>query len=147
MTASHIVAALLETSAILDPLADERAWRWRHQQHPWGPYRQGNAVTHAVNQLTRDLDASGRSLEGEPDAAQQARDKATLHPYKDPNAGMFRNSATMSRNRNARRKSFGASDYRYSLADRGWPTAYRRPDGKLRKKRTPPEMPVDEPQI
>ena len=143
MTAQNIVDRLLETSAILDPLAAERYWRWQSKQHPRGPYRRGNAVSYAVNQLVKDIDASGRSMEGEPDEAQRQLER---RPVKDTAYGMFRNSATMARNRNARRKSFGFTDT-YSMRERGWPTAYRRPDGTERKRRKQPEIPVDEPQI
>jgi hypothetical protein len=43
-------------------------------------------------------------------------------PKRDTKKAAGRNSVTMSRNRNIRRKSFGYLDYRYSVRDRGWPT-------------------------
>lgn len=52
----------------------------------------------------------------------------------------FQNSRTMATNRNLRRKSFGYRDT-YSMRERGWPTAYRRPDGSLKKERPTPEPP------
>lgn len=44
-----------------------------------------------------------------------------------PEPQMYRNSATMCRNRNDRRKAMGYTDT-YSMRERGWPTdpAYRR---------------------
>jgi len=44
-----------------------------------------------------------------------------------PSSPMFRNSKTMCRNRNDRRKSFGYTDA-YSMRERGWP--YRLHKGK-----------------
>lgn len=41
---------------------------------------------------------------------------------RDTKKAAGRNSVTMSRNRNLRRKAFGYPDYRYSVKDRGWPT-------------------------
>jgi hypothetical protein len=58
----------------------------------------------------------------------------------DGEPGMFFNSRTMATNRNARRKSFGYPDT-FSMRERGWPTAYRNPDGTEKKRRQPPEPP------
>ncbi len=62
-------------------------------------------------------------------------------------SGVFQNSATMSRNRNIRRKSFGYPDHNYSMRSRGWPTAIRRPDGSLRKQHAPPVGAAEPPPI
>lgn len=57
----------------------------------------------------------------------------------------FKTSAGMATGRNRRRKSYGYRDT-YSMRERGWPTALRRPDGTLKQKRAPlppPEKPAD----
>jgi hypothetical protein len=60
-----------------------------------------------------------------------------------PNVADFRTSAGMATGRNRRRKSYGYRDT-YSMRERGWPTAIRRPDGTLKKKR-PVEAPTPTP--
>jgi hypothetical protein len=52
----------------------------------------------------------------------------------------FYNSRTMAINRNARRKSFGYRDT-FSMRERGWPTAYRNPDGSEKRPHKIPEPP------
>ena len=63
--------------------------------------------------------------------------------FSDPEVhppSMYQNSKTMATNRNQRRKSFGYRDT-YSMRERGWATAYRKPDGSMRPERTPEERP------
>lgn len=65
------------------------------------------------------------------------------YTFSDPQTSSrppFQNSRTMATNRNIRRKSFGYRDT-YSMRERGWPTAYRRPDGSEKKQRPLPEPP------
>jgi hypothetical protein len=52
----------------------------------------------------------------------------------------FYNSRTIATNRNVRRKSFGYPNT-FSMRERGWPTAYRKPDGTERYKWKSPEQP------
>lgn len=106
------------TKAIRDPKSEEG--RQFHLKN-WPPKTKAEAIQMGVNWFIK----GGRKYtfsrgEGE--------------------ASTFYNSRTMSLNRNARRKSFGYRDT-YSMRERGWPTAYRNPDGSEKKRRTLPEPP------
>lgn len=84
-----------------------------------------NIAEHIVNILLDNID----SLEGGDRTtplsfAQQWPQKPKWHPGHRSNR--------MSVNRNARRKSFGYRDT-YSLRDRGWPTANRGFDSRVKK--------------
>lgn len=90
------------------------------------PWAYPDPVTHQIGQLIRDIDASGRSLEGEPDAKQLAKEQALAHERRSGYEGGYpRKSHTIASNRNARRKSFGYKDV-YSTRDRNWPMPNRK---------------------
>ena len=136
--AESLVNDLLETSAMPgNPIADRMHRDWKRKT------RYGAASVPAglsrMREFEQETDDSHRSFEGEPTPKELKAEYAKTRKH-DPVPLTPKNSVTMAINRNQRRKSFGYSDYRYSLRDRKWPTS----PGYHRKFRPPPE---DEPQI
>lgn len=105
------------TKAIREPNSEEgRHYRLKN----WPPKSKAEAKHMGVNWFIK----GGRKY---------TFSQATEHPE------TFYNSRTMATNRNARRKSFGYRDT-YSMRERGWPTAYRKPDSTERYPWRSPEQ-------
>ncbi len=133
MNAEQIVDILLENidslegvpdydeflkKAVSDPKSEEgRQWSLKN----WPPKSKAEALKLGVNWFIK----GGRKY---------TFSRGTEYPE------TFYNSRTIATNRNARRKSFGYRDT-FSMRERGWPTAYRNPDGTEKNRRQPPEQP------
>lgn len=105
-----------------NPAIDQlhRRWRQAERSHPFRGYYTDPVGT-TLRWFERDTDASHRSLEGEPSPEERKREIAKTVKF-DPVPRTPKNSVTMATNRNARRKSFGYPDHRYSMRDLKWPT-------------------------
>ncbi len=123
MTAQAIADALLESHSLdslegnpgdwnLDDPEQLRAWRLRF----FPPKSAQEARQRGVDWFIKDF-------------TKWRVPKQAAHTGAD-----FKTSAGMATGRNRRRKSYGYRDT-YSMRERGWPTAERRPDGTLRQKR------------
>lgn len=133
MIAQAVVDALLESSLDslegnpgdwnLDDPKQRRAWRLRF----FPPKNAAEARAAGVDWFIKDF-------------SKWRVPKQAAHTGAD-----FKTSAGMATGRNRRRKSYGYKDT-YSMRERGWPTAIRRPDGTLRTKR-PVEPPPPKPTV
>lgn len=134
MNAQHIVDALLENLDSMEGVPDYDAWFLKAVRDAGSPEGRQYRLSRNPPSNAREARAIGVNW------FIKNRRKYTFSDPVEPSPAMFQNSKTMATNRNQRRKSFGYRDT-YSMRERGWPTAYRRQDGSLKKDRPAPEPP------